>query len=513
MEDPVNTSSLEYMTNNYAGNGSMKLSMETACGPGNGNGSTPCKEEGMGINLSTPILMLSSGLMGNTLALVVLYTMKKETKQTVFFTLLAGLAWTDLIGQLMTGPIAIIVYANNLQWVGGEATCMYHAFSMICFGFLTPVLVCAMSLDRLIALKFTFFYARNFTRKKAQILVVVCWIIVLFVCSWPLMGFGSYEKQYPGSWCFLNFHKESKTDVAFATTYSVINLLLIVINFLCNIVVISTVINMRKKRIIQNSPSIDRKRRPHRSKSQKRLQSETQMVVFMCTITFVFSVCYIPFNVNIIVNQVTGVTNHRVDLMVLRLLAINQILDPWLYILLRRAQLLKILNNIKLKICYACGGGSGSFIPSKQYEYPHDKTDAEMGKSYALKSVMGEVDTQVHPIENGSDSSGSRDSLGSTSNLIQECELEPRPHRKYMRSISADNSHPLSGPSLINDSDSDVFREEMACFRTLFGSDKRKKQTPSRRLSVEHSIERTPRTKRLYSLPNNIDILRREALL
>ncbi|XP_069128172.1 prostaglandin E2 receptor EP2 subtype-like [Argopecten irradians] len=508
MEDPSNSSALQYVITNHTGNGSMKLSMETACGPGGGNGSTPCKAEGMGISLSTPILMLSSGLMGNTLALVVLYTMKTEAKQTVFFTLLAGLAWTDLIGQLMTGPMAIIVYANNLSWVGGEATCIYHAFSMICFGFLTPVLVCSMSLDRLIALKFTFFYARNFTRRKAQIYVVVCWIIVLFVCSWPLMGFGSYEKQYPGSWCFLNFHKESQTDVAFATTYSVINLLLIVINFFCNIVVISTVIRMRKKRIIQNSPSIDRKRRPHRTKSQKRLESETQMVVFLCTITFVFSVCYIPFNVNIIVNQVTGITNHKVDLIVLRLLAINQILDPWLYILLRRAQLLKILNNIKLKICYACGG-SNSFISSKQHDYPHENKDAEMGKTYVLKSAAGDVDTQLHRVETGSDSSGSQETLGSTSNLIQECETEqPKPQRKYLRSISADNSRPV----LISDSDSDVFREEMACFRNLFNSEKRKKHSSPRRMSVEHSTGR-PRTKRLYSLPNNIHVLRQEEFL
>lgn len=245
-------------------------------------------------------MMLSSGLMGNTLALVVLYTMKKEAKQTVYFTLLVGLAWTDLLGQLMTGPMAIIVYANNLQWVGGEATCMYHAFIMICIGFLTPVLVCSMSLDRLIALRFTFFYARKFTRRKAQILIVLCWVVVLFISSWPLMGFGSYEKQFPGSWCFLNFHKEKQVDIVFATTYAVITLVLIVVNFICNIVVVSTVINMRKKRIIQNSPSIDKSKRsrPHRPRSQKRLESETQMVVFLCAITFVFTVCYIPFNVS-----------------------------------------------------------------------------------------------------------------------------------------------------------------------------------------------------------------------
>lgn len=209
--------------------------------------------------------------------------------------------------------------------------------------------------------------------------------------------------------------------------------------------------------------------------------------------------------VNILVNQVTGVTNHKVDLMVLRFLAINQILDPWLYILLRRAQIVKILNHMKIKICYACGGGS-SIISSKQYEYSRDKKDTDNGNAYALKSV-DEVETHVRRANSGSDSSGSRDSLGSTSNLIQECDREPRLPRVYKRSVSADNSRPLSG--LVSDSDSDVFHEDMACFRTLFSSDKR---VMARRLSSDNGLGQ-PRTKRLYSLPNSMDLLRQEALV
>lgn len=88
--------------------------MDNPCETAN---TTGCRQEGMGINLSTPIIMFATGILGNILALLVLYTSRKEAKKTVFYTLLAGLAWTDLIGQLMTSPIAIIVYANNLKWI------------------------------------------------------------------------------------------------------------------------------------------------------------------------------------------------------------------------------------------------------------------------------------------------------------------------------------------------------------------------------------------------------------
>jgi len=275
----------------------VNLDQTALCGTG--NDTTPCKEPGMGISLSTPILMMSSGLLGNVLALVVLYTSKKDVKKTVFYILLAGLAWTDLIGHLLTGPMAIIVYANNLKWVGGQATCVYHAFVMICFAVLTPILVCLMSLDRLVALKFSFFYARTFTKKKARIVFVSCWIVVLLFCSLPLIGFGSYEQQFPGSWCFLNFHRESEMDIAYATIFSVINILVITLNIVCNTLVVLTLIKMRKKRIIQNSPSIERRHGATKPKSQKRVESETQMVVFLCAITLVFSTCHLPLNVSI----------------------------------------------------------------------------------------------------------------------------------------------------------------------------------------------------------------------
>jgi prostaglandin E receptor 4 len=96
---------------------------------------------------------MSTGIVGNILALVVLYTSSNEAKKTVFYTLLAGLAWTDLIGICLTSPIAILAYANNLQLPGGKPLCFYHAFVMIFFGIVTPLLVCTMSLERVLALR------------------------------------------------------------------------------------------------------------------------------------------------------------------------------------------------------------------------------------------------------------------------------------------------------------------------------------------------------------------------
>ena len=260
------------------------------------NSSSVCNSGGLGLSLSTPILMLSCGVLGNMIALVVLYTARKDMKSTVFYTLLFALAVTDLIGQLLTGPIAIIVYANNLQWVGGEPLCKYHAFCMIFFGMITPLFVCLMSFERLLALRFAYFHARVVTRKKARVAILICWISVSLFCSLPFMGFGSYEHQFPGSWCFLNFHKESTTDIAYAYTYAVLNITFILTIILCNSAVVITLLKMRKTRVLNNSPSLERR---HGTKPKtKKFEEETQMVWFLCAITLVFSTCYLPLNVS-----------------------------------------------------------------------------------------------------------------------------------------------------------------------------------------------------------------------
>ncbi|ESP05504.1 hypothetical protein LOTGIDRAFT_73186, partial [Lottia gigantea] len=297
-------------------------------------------------SLSTPILMMSTGVLGNLLALFVLYTSKKEMKKTVFFPLLLGLAWTDLIGQLSTAPIAIIVYANNLKWVGGEELCTYHGFMMVWFGLLTPLIACCMSVERFIALRFSYFYARVATRPMAQYAIVICWITTCFMCTLPLMGFGSYEHQFPGSWCFLNFHRESRLDTAYASIFAMLNVIFIGVMIVCNVTVVVTLINMRRSRKVKHSPSNERKFSVI-TKSLLEMEIETQMAWFLCAITLVFSICWLPLNIHILDNQVTGKTNRAKDLISVRLASINQILDPWLYILLRKAMIVKVLGRIK----------------------------------------------------------------------------------------------------------------------------------------------------------------------
>lgn len=287
-------------TYNTSGNLTYNMVMEdksinTLC-DGTLQNTSMCNKKGLGISLSTPILMNTAGILGNVVALIVLCTARREMKKTMFYVLLCGLAGTDLLGQLLTGPIAIIVYANNLHWVGGDPVCKYHGFFMVCFGIITPLLVCCLSIERVIGLRFPYYHERSLTKRKVVSGILACWVFVLLFCCLPFLGVGSYAHQFPGSWCFLNFHRESTTDEVYAYMYAFINVFIITVIIIGNTCVMVTLVQM-KKRKLSHSPSTERRDGNHR-KSKLKLEEETQMIWFLFAITIVFTICWFPLNVS-----------------------------------------------------------------------------------------------------------------------------------------------------------------------------------------------------------------------
>lgn len=101
------------------------------------------------------------------------------------------------------------------------------------------------------------------------------------------------------SWCFLNFHKESVSDIIYASIFAATNIFIILLNLGCNIAVVVTLLQMRRKRISNNSPYCHRRHGTNQSKSKSiKREAETQMVIFLCAITAVFTTCWLPINVS-----------------------------------------------------------------------------------------------------------------------------------------------------------------------------------------------------------------------
>jgi prostaglandin E receptor 4 len=263
-----------------------------------------CSEsrEVKGATIVSPVIMFLAGALGNLLAITVLWRTKSEIRRTMFYTLVAGLAWTDLTGILLTSPLTIAAYANGRTWIGGESMCKFSGFTMICFGLATPLIVCAMAVERFLAVQSTYFYSKRCHRNAAKSIVVSIWLFVMLFGILPLFGFGRYVVQYPGTWCFLDFHSNDPGHNAYGYLYAIFNLALVVTMTLCNGYVMLTLFHVRylkRQAHAHIAPTVNiNDEEGMQSKGKKQHDVERQMIVLMCTITTVFAVCWAPLMVS-----------------------------------------------------------------------------------------------------------------------------------------------------------------------------------------------------------------------
>ncbi|XP_046334193.1 prostaglandin E2 receptor EP4 subtype-like [Haliotis rufescens] len=315
----------------------------------------------IGATIMSPIIMSLAGVVGNVLALVVLQKTKTEIRRMMFYTLVAALACTDLAGILLTTPVTVAAYMNRREMPGGKGLCKFNAFIMVCFGLATPLIVCAMAVERFLAIKCTYFYSKHCTPQNARITVVVLWAFVFFFGALPLFGFGDYTLQYPHTWCFLNFRTDDLVFAIYGYLYAGVNLGIVVLMTCCNVFVMITLLRVRYIKQQQGRNSIsssllhdsfdDSRRMQTQMKRNKQNDVEMQMIWLMCAITTIFAVCWAPLMIHIVITLATKQSNPVLGLTAVRLASLNQTLDPWLYILLRKAFLKKIRDTAKKFVC------------------------------------------------------------------------------------------------------------------------------------------------------------------
>ncbi|KAL4237160.1 Prostaglandin E receptor 3 (subtype EP3) [Mactra antiquata] len=347
-----------------------------------------CPTTAAGATIFSPVLMFLAGVLGNILSLSQLCRTRIDGRTTNFYRLVTGLVWTDLLGILLTSPSVIMAYVNGRHWYGGEIHCRFHGFAMVCFGIATPLIICAMAVERFVAVKCVFFYSNNCKSSVATSGVLLLWLSVLLYGLFPLIGFGEFKLQHPGTWCFLDFHTDSTSSKLYAYIYAVTILLLTLIICVCNTYVAITIFKTRRLKKMDRKASVGAVQSCCRSSEEgstnsritKNSDIEVQMIVLLCALTVVFAVCWTPMMVNIIATMVTGRANKILDLTTVRLASLNQTLDPWLYILLRRSFCTKICRKVK-RIVSCCTSKSnpdlysvdngGHYLPVNVIKTPH----------------------------------------------------------------------------------------------------------------------------------------------
>ncbi|XP_049455013.1 prostaglandin E receptor 4 (subtype EP4) c [Epinephelus fuscoguttatus] len=307
-------------------------------------------------SLVTSATMFAVGVLGNLIAIVVLCISKKEQKETTFYTLVCGMAITDLLGTCFTSPVVIATYVAN-RWPGGVLLCHFFSFSMLFFGSAGMSILCAMAVERYLAINHAYFYSQHIDRTMARFALLVTYLANIVLCIMPSFGFGKHIRHFPGTWCFLDWRAMDPLGACYSFLYGGVMLVLIAVTVLCNLAVCRSLVGMNKRTGIVRTELCEQggSRRRFPRLPSVTSAAEIQMFWLMIFMTIVFLVCSIPLVVRIFVNQIYdpeyisagGKPDYRSDLLAIRFASFNPILDPWVYILCRKNLLLKGCERLK----------------------------------------------------------------------------------------------------------------------------------------------------------------------
>ncbi|XP_045703792.1 prostaglandin E2 receptor EP4 subtype [Phyllostomus hastatus] len=367
--------------------------------------------------VTIPAVMFIFGVVGNLVAIVVLCKSRKEQKETTFYTLVCGLAVTDLLGTLLVSPVTIATYMKG-QWPGGQALCEYSTFILLFFGLSGLSIICAMSIERYLAINHAYFYSHYVDKRLAGLTLFAVYASNVLFCALPNMGLGSSRLQYPETWCFIDWTTNVTAHAAFSYMYAGFSSFLILATVLCNVLVCGALLRMHRQFMRRtslgtdqhhavtaaaafaatagrghpaaSSPALPRLSDFRRRRSFRRIAgAEIQMVILLIATSLVVLICSIPLVVRVFVNQLyqpklVREISRNPDLQAIRIASVNPILDPWIYILLRKTVLSKAIEKIKCLFCRI--GGSRRDLPGQHCSESRRTSSAVSGHSRSFLS-------------------------------------------------------------------------------------------------------------------------------
>uniref|UniRef100_A0A8C6TS26 Thromboxane A2 receptor n=1 Tax=Neogobius melanostomus TaxID=47308 RepID=A0A8C6TS26_9GOBI len=305
---------------------------------------TTCGSQELSVKAS--VISMSVGIMSNGLALFILLKSYRRvhTKTRASFLLFASsLVITDLLGHLIIGGFVLFVYSSQKEWDVFDPhriLCSMFGACMVFFGLSPLFLGSLMAVERCIGVTRPLFHSTAVAAHHMRRLLGLSWLLPALVAVLPVLLRRPYRVQSSRSWCF--FHMERPLDwldVLLPLVFSGLGLLALLLSIICNTLTSCALLQSRLKR-----------RHLFRTTSY-----HLEMICQLLAIMMVSCVCWGPllvrqhcstaFTVSLHIALSHPGSIHRSThslLMTVRMATWNQILDPWVYILLRKAVLRKL---------------------------------------------------------------------------------------------------------------------------------------------------------------------------
>lgn len=314
------------------------------------------------------VLSMSLGIVFNVVALIILakaYNRYRRRSKATFLLFASSLVATDLAGHVINGALVIKMYfpGSTPRHENGDAdaSCLFLGSCMVFFGLCPLFLGCAMAAERCLGVTKPLLHAQLVTTARTKIALTLIWLLALCVALLPFFNLGTYTYQDPGTWCFIRVSEGTKgTDLALVVLFSGLALSSLALAFVCNTISGITLVRARLKKTTC-------------SQMRSARSNDTEMVVQLVGIMVTSCICWSPLLVFGLMSALHSYSGSfgserptyykRLMMTGVRMATFNQILDPWVYILLRRAILRRIYRITKRQASF-----KGSIFRSVRWE-------------------------------------------------------------------------------------------------------------------------------------------------
>ncbi|KAM3619472.1 uncharacterized protein V6R79_008773 [Siganus canaliculatus] len=314
---------------------SSNESSETGCRSEVRPSNNTCSQKDLSITAS--VISMTVGIFSNSLALFILiksYNHIRIKSKASFLLFASSLVVTDLLGHLINGSLVLFVYSYKKKWETFDPhriVCCIFGACMVFFGLSPLLLGSAMAVERCIGVTKPIFHSTILSSRHMKRLLGVTWLLAALVAVLPVLLRRPYRVQDTQSWCF--FHMEEPRDwldMLLPLLFSMLGLLALLLSIVCNTLTSCALLQARL-------------RRKHHCRGTS---YHVEMICQLLAIMLVSCVCWGPLLIHIILLSTRAESKPASFslLMVVRMATWNQILDPWVYILLRKAVLRKIFT-------------------------------------------------------------------------------------------------------------------------------------------------------------------------
>ncbi|KAB1269035.1 Prostaglandin E2 receptor EP3 subtype [Camelus dromedarius] len=248
------------------------------------------------VSVAFSITMLITGFAGNALAMLLVsqsYRRRESKRKKSFLLCIGWLALTDLVGQLLTSPVVIVLYLSHQRWEQLDPTgslCTFFGLTMTVFGLSSLFIASAMAVERALAIRAPHWYSSHMKTSATRAVLLGVWLAVLAFALLPVLGVGQYTIQWPGTWCFITTGTGGNGtssprkwgNIFFASAFAFLGLSALAVTFACNLATIKALVSRCRAKPTASQSSAQ----------WGRITTETaiQLTGIMC----VLSVCWSP---------------------------------------------------------------------------------------------------------------------------------------------------------------------------------------------------------------------------